>query len=278
MINRHEPMILSRSPDFIKVISRETNEHHRDQRTSLSRSITWRQKSSSLRPLLSLSLSLSRARARTSGIAASSREASVTDNRSASANREESDAFWRRGREIGGDQRSAELELSPGAEDQFPIIRGTRIYIRERGNKYGVYTAVHLHDRVVRRGAMRRERDKFLASGQYFGFPKPFRPIQMDATDKPGTAKLRNYGTKWTRTLPSLPPMAGWERTRTRGRTRRQRRRRRRRRRRLMNSPHRYARSCSGSFVCANEHSLRSCDHVGDMSAFDRPESRLERI
>jgi hypothetical protein len=45
-----------------------------------------------------------------------------------------------------------------------------------------------------------------------------------------------------------------------------------------MNSPHRYARSCSGSFVCANEHSLRSCDHVGDMSAFDRPESRLERI
>lgn len=38
-----------------------------------------------------------------------------------------------------------EAELSSGAEDRFPIIRGTRIYIVERGNKYGVYTAVHLH-------------------------------------------------------------------------------------------------------------------------------------
>lgn len=42
-------------------------------------------------------------------------------------------------------------ELCPEPEDQFPIIRGTRIYIRERGNKYVVYTAVHLH-RTARRG------------------------------------------------------------------------------------------------------------------------------
>ncbi|XP_077259730.1 uncharacterized protein LOC143896051 [Temnothorax americanus] len=92
-----------------------------------------------------------------------------------------------------------ELELSPGPEDQFPIIYGTRIYIRERGNKYGVYTAaVHLHGTdaapVVLRATMGRGRGKFLATGQYFGFPKPFRPIQMDATDNLGnceTTKLR---------------------------------------------------------------------------------------
>lgn len=91
---------------------------------------------------------------------------------------------------------SLELELSPGPEDQFPIIHGTRIYIRERGNKYGVYTAVHLHGTDAARSfsAQRWEGDKFLAIGQYFGFPKPFRPIQMDATDNPGnceTTKLR---------------------------------------------------------------------------------------
>lgn len=93
---------------------------------------------------------------------------------------------------------SLELELSLGPEDQFPIIRGTRIYIRERGNKYGVYTTVYLHgtDKARSFSAQRWEGDryKFLATGQYFGFPKPFRPIQMDATDNPGnceTTKLR---------------------------------------------------------------------------------------
>lgn len=50
---------------------------------------------------------------------------------------------------------SLELELSLGPEDQFPIIRGTRIYIRERGNKYGVYTAVHLHGTDTARVVLR---------------------------------------------------------------------------------------------------------------------------
>lgn len=61
------------------------------------------------------------------------------------------DAIWRiaetRGAAATSTAMITSLELSPRPEDQFPIIRGTRIYIRERGNKYGVYTAVHLHRR-----------------------------------------------------------------------------------------------------------------------------------
>lgn len=88
-----------------------------------------------------------------------------------------------------------------------------RIYIAERGNKYGVYTAgppARQRTRQQRQAAHKHgparpflhrdggngkgPRDKFLATGQYFGYPKPFRPIQMDATDNPGnceTTKLR---------------------------------------------------------------------------------------
>lgn len=48
-------------------------------------------------------------------------------------------------------------------EDQFPIIRGTRVYMDERGNKYDVYTANGPLARTRRRrrriGCCRNERE-----------------------------------------------------------------------------------------------------------------------
>lgn len=92
------------------------------------------------------------------------------------------------------------LELSPGPEDQFPIIRGTRIYIRERGNKYGVYRAVHLHGRglVVLRGTTGRDRGiNSWPAASISGSRSRFARYKWTPPTTRGTAKLRNYGTKW---------------------------------------------------------------------------------
>lgn len=97
---------------------------------------------------------------------------------------------------------SVELELSPGPEDQFPIIRGTRIYIRERGNKYGVYTAVHLHgtDAAQSFSAQRWEGAGINSwpPASISGFRSRFVRYKWTPPTTRGTAKLRNYGTKWT--------------------------------------------------------------------------------
>lgn len=97
---------------------------------------------------------------------------------------------------------SLELELSPGPEDQFPIIRGTRIYIRERGNKYGVYTAVHLHGTDTARSFSKQRWEgtgiNSWPPASISGFRSRFVRYKWTPPTTRGTAKLRNCGTKWT--------------------------------------------------------------------------------
>jgi len=97
---------------------------------------------------------------------------------------------------------SLEVELSLGPEDQFPIIRGTCIYIRERGNKYGVYMAVHLHGMDAARSfSAQRWKGAGINSwppASISGFRSRFVRYKWTPPTTRETAKLRNYGTKWT--------------------------------------------------------------------------------